>query len=406
MRGLEVSRISRRRLSRPDPVINRSVIEQRLALDETASAWDALAVASSRPYCAPGWMLPWWDHVRPQGSTLRTVTVGEGANLIGLVSLCLIRDRWGIVSGHVFGRGVASYSEPLAAEGRQRQLASALALSLSNGSSRVDVLSLGGIPHGSPWPRLLQESWPGPRPRISLVSTMQAPFVDLPKGGFDEWFRSRSRNFRQQARSRRREFLRRGGRFSRAESGSAMLSGLRDLERLHLSRWSTRGGSQALVPGITQMLAQASGELGPERMQVWTADVDGRVVAAALFVCAGQEMHYWLGGFEDEWAPLSLSVLLLVEAVQHAAGAGYRRVSFGPGAQAYKYRLATGEERLDWIDLVPVTRRYPYVRLVQSPRRLYRLAARRTPPSVKQGVRSVAGGLVDRVHSVVGANNG
>jgi hypothetical protein len=39
---------------------------------------------------------------------------------------------------------------------------------------------------------------------------MQAPFADVPSSGFDEWFSSRSSNFRQQARSRRREFLRRG----------------------------------------------------------------------------------------------------------------------------------------------------------------------------------------------------
>jgi hypothetical protein len=219
---------------------------------------------------------------------------------------------------------------------------------------------------------------------------MQAPFVDVPPGGFNEWFSGRSRNFRQQARSRSREFLRRGGRFTRAESLGDMVSGLRDLERLHLGRWSARGGSQALVPGVIQMLTQASDELGPERIHIWTAKVDDDAVAAALFVSAGQEMHYWLGGFDEAWASLSLSVLLLVEAVRHAAETGYGRISLGPGAQPYKYRLATGEERLDWIDLLLVNQRYPYVRLVQSPRRLYQLAARRAPPTVKEGVRSAS----------------
>jgi hypothetical protein len=139
------------------------------------------------------------------------------------------------------------------------------------------------------------------------------------------------------------------------------------------------------------MLAQASGDLGSDRLQVWTAEVDSDVVAAALFVRAGQEVHFWLGGFDEAWASLSLSVLLLVEAVQHAAETGCSRVSFGPGAQPYKYRLATGDERLDWIDVLPVGRRYPYVRLVQLPQRAYRVAARRTPPKIKERIRSLAG---------------
>ena len=384
-----------------DSLINTSVIEQRPLLGETLSSWDALAIASSRPYCAPGWMLPWWDHLRPEGSSLRSITVRKGSEFIGQLPLCLSRDRWGIVSGHLLGHDTSSYSEPLAVVGRERQVAATVTSTLSGRGERVDVLSLTGIPHDSPWPRLLQEAWPGPRPRLSLVSTMQAPFVDVPPGGFDEWFSGRSRNFRQQARSRTREFLRRGGRFVRAASAGEMLSGLRDLERLHLVRWSVRGGSQALVPGVIQMLTQACGELGPDRIHIWTAEVSGGAVAAALFVSAGQQMHYWLGGFDEAWASLSLSVLLLVEAVRYAAEMGYGRVSLGPGAQPYKYRLATGEERLDWVDLLPVNMRTPYVSIVQSPRRLYRLAARRTPPSVKERVRSAAERLLGQPRSAV-----
>lgn len=386
----------------PDSLVYASINGQRSVLGEESTSWDALAVASSRPYCAPGWVLPWWDHLRPEGSTLRSVTVRQGSELIGHMPLCLSKDRWGIVTGHVLGHDTASYSEPLALAGRQRQVAAAVASLLSGRGERIDVLSLTGIPHDSPWPQFLQETWPGPRPKLSLVSTMQAPFVDVPPGGFDEWFSGRSRNFRQQARSRRREFLRRGGRFTRAETADEILSGLRNLERLHLGRWSARGGSQALVPGVIQMLTQVSNELGPDRIHIWTAEVDGTAVAAALLVSAGKEMHYWLGGFDEAWASLSLSVLLLVEAVRHAAEREYGRVSLGPGAQPYKYRLATGEERLDWIDLLPVGRRYPYVRLIQSPSRLYHLAVRRTPPHVKQRFRSAARRLFDRPSSEIG----
>jgi hypothetical protein len=80
-----------------------------------------------------------------------------------------------------------------------------------------------------------------------------------------------------------------------------------------------------------------------------------------------------------------------VEAVQHAANTGCRRVSLGPGEQPYKYRLATGDERLNWVDVIPVSRRYPYVRLVQLPHRVYRVAAQKTPPLVKQRIKTLTG---------------
>jgi CelD/BcsL family acetyltransferase involved in cellulose biosynthesis len=368
--------------------VTSEAVDQRAVLAELSASWDALAVASSRPYSAPGWMLPWWDNVRPEGSGLRAVTVHAGSELIGLAPLCLTKDRWGVVTGNLLGHDTSSYSEPLAREGREREVAAAVASLISDRAAPLDVLSLTGIPHDSPWPRLLQETWPGPRPRLALVSSMQAPFVDIPPGGFDAWFAGRSRNFRQQARSRTREFLRRGGSFVWADSPAKMHDGLRDLNRLHLGRWSDRGGSQAIVPGVMPMLMQASSELSSQRMQVCTAEVDGEAVAAALFMTAGREMHFWLGGFDESWASLSLSVLLLVEAVRDAAATGCHRLSLGPGPQPYKYRLATGEERLDWIDLVPLTRRSPYVTVVQAPRRSYRLAARRTPPAVKDRLRA------------------
>ena len=169
-----------------DSQIGVSIMEHGSALQETSSSWDGLAIASSRPYSSPGWMLSWWDHVRPAGSTLRALGVREGSELIGFLPLCLSRDRWGIVTGHLLGHDTSSYSEPLASDGRQRQVAAAIASSLSARDDGLDVLSLTGIPHDSSWPWLLQETWSGPRPRLSLVSTMQAPFADVPPGGFDE----------------------------------------------------------------------------------------------------------------------------------------------------------------------------------------------------------------------------
>jgi CelD/BcsL family acetyltransferase involved in cellulose biosynthesis len=364
------------------------VVSDVAALENERSGWDALAVAASRPYCAPGWALPWWRHVRPPGTELTVVTVHQGSELVGLAPCYLGRTAAGLTTCRVLGDVAASYSEPLAAAHLRREVAGALAAALAD--CAVDVLSLSGLPSDSPWPGLLQETWPGLQPHLSSVSAMGAPYVDLPHGGPEEWFDGRSRNFRQQLRRRRREFFRRGGRLQVAETPEDVLAGVRELVRLHHGRWAARGGSQALHGSMPDMLQRSGTELGPGRLQVWTATAEGSTVAAALFMAAGHEMHYWLGGFDEAWAPLSPSVLLLVEAVLHAPAFGCHRISLGPGAQPYKERMATGEDHLMWVDLLPRSRRYPYVRLRQAPYRLRRIVANRTPPEAKRRLRHAA----------------
>jgi CelD/BcsL family acetyltransferase involved in cellulose biosynthesis len=372
------------------------VISDPNDLERERGAWDALAVSASRPYSAPGWLLPWWSSVRPVGCEFRAVAVRDGADLVGLAPFQLNRERFGITTWRLIGDTTSSYLQPLARRAALEPVAAAIATALSRADRNVDVVSLAAVPSTSPWPELLRERWPGRRPQLCLVEKMRAPYVDIPDGGFDEWLGARSRNFRQQVRRRRREVIRRGGQLRQANSPAEMATALEDFQRLHRKRWDQRGGSHALTPGVVAMLRQAGKLLPPTRLRILTAEVDGVAIGAALFLAAGSEMHYWLGGFDDDWSSCSPSILLLVEAVRYAADAGYRRVSLGPGAQPYKYRLATGEDQLAWIDLVPHARRYPYVRVCQAPYRLYRLASNRTPPRMKQGIRSSVGSLLGR----------
>jgi CelD/BcsL family acetyltransferase involved in cellulose biosynthesis len=222
---------------------------------------------------------------------------------------------------------------------------------------------------------------------------MPAPYVDLPAGGYDEWIGQKSRHFRQHLRQDRRDFEQSGGSFHLAESPAELRLALQQFERLHRHRWAARGGSGALSPRVAQMLRCAGERLSPGRLQIWTAQVDGAAVASALFVAAGDETHYWLGGFDEQWSRCSPSRLLLVEAVRFAGERNLRRVSLGPGGQAYKYRLATGEDQLDWVDLLPRGSRYPYVRVQQVPYRLHMLAVNHTPAEAKQRLRPAMASL-------------
>nr|WP_296065451.1 GNAT family N-acetyltransferase [uncultured Actinoplanes sp.] len=376
--------------------LRTEVLTEPAGLARLRAEWDALAVAAARPYCAPGWALPWWSAVRPPGAELRAVAVWDDAVLVGMAPCYVTRDRFGIATWRLLADVTSSFVEPVAAPGRRVEVAAAIAGALREADPDVDVLSMSAVPQAGGWAALLRQEWAGWRPALAPVSTTRAPYVDLPDGGYEAWLSGRSRNFRQQVRARQREFARAGGAFRRAVTPDEVAATVGDFVRLHLDRWQQRGGSSALSPAVVDMLHQVARSLDPARLHLWTADVGGTAVGTALLVAAGDEVHYWLGGFDEDWARCSPSLLLLVEAVRHAAQSGYRRLSLGPGTGSYKYRMATGEETLVAVDLLPHGMRFPYVRLCQSPYRFYRLAANRTPPEVKRRLRAPLAAMTGR----------
>src|SRR6185503_17320955 len=67
--------------------LQAELLETTEALEPHLGAWDALAVARSRPYCAPGWMLSWLGAVAPPDALLRACVVREGGELVAIAPL-------------------------------------------------------------------------------------------------------------------------------------------------------------------------------------------------------------------------------------------------------------------------------------------------------------------------------
>jgi CelD/BcsL family acetyltransferase involved in cellulose biosynthesis len=130
--------------------------------------------------------------------------------------------------------------------------------------------------------------------------------------------------------------------------------GVSELARLHRARWAPRGGSGVLDDRIEAMLGDAAEDLlGHDRLRLYLLERNGRVLGADLFLTAGGETSYWLGGFDDEAARFAPSIRNIYAAVGDAIARGDRRIDLGGGGQEYKYRFADGEERLAWWVLVP-----------------------------------------------------
>lgn len=359
-------------------------------LEPWLEAWDDLAVRSGLPYCSPVWMLSWWEHAAPAEAELRVVVAARGNELLGIAPFFVHSGRGDLARYKLLGAGKSMPIEPLARQGWEGRLAPGFAQLLREAWPHPDVISFDGVPSTSPWPDMLRREWPHPSdPWMHKDVVRPAPTVDVQGKSYEEWFGSKTRNFRQQMRRAQRQLVNKGATIRLVDDAEQLESKLQSFARLHYARWEDRGGSNALNPRIEAMLLDAGRVLVPEgRFQLWVAEVEGLDVSSHLFVRAGGELSYWLGGFDDEWAQMHPSMLTILAAVEHACDTGAERVNLGAGGRPYKYRFADSADSLEWVTLVPHKPRYPVTRLQLLPRQVGHAVSKRLSPETKVKLKS------------------
>lgn len=366
-----------------------AVATEEAGLAAELDAWDALAVASARPFCAPAWQLAWWRNAAPDRALLRVVLVRDRGDLAGIAPM--YAERSGGWRYRALAAPICARMAPLSAPGREPEVAAAIARGLAESDPRPSAVLLEGLEQDSPWPALLAAGWPGRGAVVLDDFDNVAPTLGLDGRDFEAWLASKSSNFRSNMRRNRRQLDKAGAR-SYVSSGAELGRDLPEFMRLHRARMDPKGGSDALLPGVAEMLAEAGERLEPQgRFRLWSIEVEGSVISAHLFLEAGGELVYWLGGIDDAWANRRPGLLAILAAIEDGMGRGESRLDLGPGDQDYKYRFSDGEDRLEWRTLAPRGPAYSLLRLRRLPRRLRRLAsgvlrsARRnliaTPPS-------------------------
>lgn len=362
------------------------VVEQMGGNEPWLPQWDSLAVDSGKPYCAPACLLSWWRSVASTRARLRIMLVlDEKDDLAGIAPLYFSADPWGFKHYRLLGAGTFPRVEPLSRPGERLETASAIATGLASLDPQAHCLGLEWTPTGSPWATLLAQYWPRNRKPTTLRKMqMVAPTLGLRDASFQDWLKSRSRNFRQQTARHRRRLLGAGAVVRLAEREEELEEGIDSLFRLHQARWQPRGGSSAIKPGVKLALVAAGRQLVPtRRVRLWSIEAGGRTISSHLFFAAGGELSYLMGGFDVGWATYQPSIHILLEAIEHAWAIGDDRIDFGPGADHYKYRFADDQDELEFVDIVPWGWRYPATRCQLIPHQLRRGLARRLPAETK-----------------------
>lgn len=350
--------------------------------------WDELARANSLPYSAPAWMLAWWKHAKPEGAILRIIATVEDDRLEGVLPLFAQRGPLGSYTYRLLGSGTSGRIEPLARRGREEVVGTTAVAALAELTPFPSAVSLEGIPVGSAWPDLLRRLWPKSRPVLLTGIHIPAPTLQL-DGTFEDWWTSRSRNFREQMRRHRRKLDAAGATF-RMSRGDDVARDLASFERLHRARWDERGGSQVLAAGTAAMLIEVARAWDrDDRFRLWVIDVDGETVSAQLFVAAGDLVSYWLGGFDDAWSRHQPALQAILTAIEDSWTRGEKRVDLGGGGQSYKYRFANGEDSLAWLTLVPRGSSLPMALAQMAPGLARSFASRRLPDEWKERLKKV-----------------
>src|SRR5829696_8910652 len=110
----------------PQMALHGELLDSTAALERHTGAWDVLAVARARPYCAPGWMLSWLRAVAPPGAVPRACVVHDGDELVGIAPFWTAAGDAGGRYGLLAER-TSSPVEPLTVAGREAEVAAAFA---------------------------------------------------------------------------------------------------------------------------------------------------------------------------------------------------------------------------------------------------------------------------------------
>jgi CelD/BcsL family acetyltransferase involved in cellulose biosynthesis len=344
------------------------VIEDLSAAEAIAPAWDELAIARSLPLCAPGWMLSWWRNLAPPDSGLRIIAVYDDRELIALAPWFIHQGHGARVDLRFLGAEISDRVDILCREGHERTAAAQLRHAIASLKPRPDLIAFEAVPLGSRWTQRLAG---GPVGRLRLAryrnSALPAPAVSLPAGAPEAWIAARSSNFRGQMGRLRRKLESQGGAVRQVRDPAQMQDALKALLSLHVSRWEGKGDSGLTRAGVPELLSDAATALGPDRLRLWVAEIDGEPISVQLFLAAGSEVKYWNGGWSEEHAALKPSMLTILAALEDAISRGEQRLDLGVGSHEYKRRFADSEDTLTWGGLVVRNRRWARTRAELMP---------------------------------------
>ncbi|OLE35432.1 MAG: hypothetical protein AUG48_10660 [Actinobacteria bacterium 13_1_20CM_3_68_9] len=370
------------------------VIDKADDLAPVLDAWRRLAAARGNAFVTPEWYLAALKALH--GSAVPAVAVmrGNDGEVRGLLPLVDCHSKSGSRLLSFPGTRFADIFHPVAEQHDEVEVAAAVAPVLARHVGARCRLDLGRVGVGAGWWRELAQAWPD---RLTVVPQPEdaLPYVALEGLDWHEYLASRSGQFRNQVKRKRRSLERdHEVRVRRSDTAEEVTSDLDTLFKLHDARWDDRPGVSSIARAEARQLHREFAAAAHERgwLRLYLLEVDGVAAAAWYGWYVGDRFSYYQAGFEPAWSRYSVGFLLLAETVREAIAEGAAEYDLLVGDEAFKARFATGERLGTSVLLAPPISRS---RLAATAKRVARSGVRAMPESARERIR----GLRHRVRS-------
>lgn len=311
----------------PPDTVALDLIDHDAALPGLVENWLALWRQSERlPFASPLWLLPWWRQFGTGAP--RVAVLRRGNQWLGVWPLYRLVEG-GQAKILPMGIGLSDETGPLlAADAPPDTAARLLTVALRPEDRHCDLVDIAA---GSPLrfmtpPPGWQAAWREAEDRpvlplgLSLDATAPAPI-------------------RRKLRMNANRAERMGGLRVVPATDASLDADLAALVRLHGARWEARGEAGVLADPRVRAFHQASapGLLRAGVLRLRTAWVQGRVAAVIYALLSRDRIHFYLSGFDAEFAAISPGSLLLAAMMEEAIHEGRTNADFLRGGEAYKY---------------------------------------------------------------------
>lgn len=311
-------------------------VDRLPSLDAARVEWEQDPGLQPHVFATWEWLDAWWRHHGAGKELLLHVARSEQGAPVSILPLYAWRPRRVRVLRFI-GHGPADELGPIAAAGHAEAAVHALRLVLRR--LRWDVFLGELLPRDRSWStRLCAGVW----------SRDASPVLRVPRGGWEEFLASRSGNFREQLRRRRRALERAGRVRFRLADARSLDADLDALFALHLARWG-RSRTSFRDSAFHRDFARRALERG--WLRLWMLELDGRPIAAWHGFVVGTIASYYQAGREPACERFSVGFLLLAHSLRAAIEEGVTEYRFGRGAEPYKYRFADLDRGLESIVL-------------------------------------------------------
>jgi CelD/BcsL family acetyltransferase involved in cellulose biosynthesis len=324
------------------------VLQNETQLDALREEWNDLLADSPADclFLTWEWMTSWWRHLKGERE-LHVIEIRDHERLVGLAPFAVSHGRVEFMGTGTVG---SDYLDVIARRGCEREVVEAVAQSLE--ATRLN-LHFSHFLSGAVIPRL------GERMRVSGYRIFNrtinvCPFMVLRDHTWDSFLSTTGKRHRENVRRRIRK-LPGNASFHLTETREELHRNLRILIELHHRSWNARGGSDALQEGAVENFHKEFTEhaLRQGWLRLFVLSIAGRPEAAVYAFNRKGRLLYYQAGVSPDRSSMSLGLVALALAIQHALDEGAVECDLLHGDEDYKSLWANHTRQLHVLDGYP-----------------------------------------------------